>query len=117
MKTKLYKKFVKLVCKILGISRKQLFSREFHNYVVQCSKFELITKKIVEDPMALHIIRNIHPLYDAWQAWDFHVAWFFKYWQYSNWKAYVQIQLDLGIKEDDILIDILTNKRKSKRKN
>ena len=112
MKTKLYKKFVNSVCKDLGISRKQLFSRDFNDFVLPCYKFNLKTYKIEKDCGRLIVLSIKHPLSQIWDAVDMHTRWFIKHWRNSHWKPYVQMRLDLGEKLNDILTSILRNEAK-----
>ena len=107
MKTKLYRKFVKLVCKDLGISRKQLFSRDFNDSMFPCYKFNLKTYKIEKDDNRLIVLSTKYPLSQVWDAGDMHTRWFIKYWRNSHWKSYVQTKIDFGRKEEDVVLEVL----------
>ena len=107
MKTRLYRKFVKLVCKDLGITRKQLFSRYFIDCVFPCYKFNLKTRVIERDGSHLIVLSTKHPLSQVWDAVDMHTRWFIKYWRNSHWKPYVQTKIDLGCKEEDVVLEVL----------
>ena len=48
-----------------------------------------------------------HPLSQAWNALDMHSRWFIKYWRNSHWKSYIQTKIDLGYKEEDIVLEVL----------
>ena len=63
MKTKLYKKFIKRVCKLLKISKKQLFKRDFVPRVLKCYTFNCETKKLDFDPFHLIVLDHTHPLF------------------------------------------------------
>ena len=97
MKTKLYKKFVTLVCDDFKISRKQLFSRDFDERLIQCYAFNLNDKKLKKCD-TLTIVLHKHPLSQIWNALCFHERWLFKYWKHSRWKSLIQIKLDIGQK-------------------
>ena len=107
MKTKLYKKFVKLLCKGLRITRKQLFSRDFDDRVFPCYMFNFKTRMIKKDGNHLIILSTKHPLSQAWDAFDMHTKWFIKYWRNSHWKPYIQTKIDLGYKEEDAVLEVL----------
>ena len=107
MKTKLYKKFVKLLCKDLGITRKQLFSRDFNDRVLPCYTFNFETRMIAEVGGKMIVFSTKHPLSQAWDALDMHARWFIKYWRNSHWKSYIQTKIDLGYKEEDIVLEVL----------
>ena len=107
MKTKLYKKFVKLVCKDIGISRKQLFSRDFNDFLFPCYKFNLKISKIEKDYSRMIVVSTKHPLSQLWDAVDMHTRWFVKYWRNSHWKPYVQTKIDFGYKEEDAVLEVL----------
>ena len=107
MKTKLYKKFVKLLCKDLGITRKQLFSRDFNDCVFPCYTVNLKTRMIEKDSSRLTVLTTKHPLSQAWDALDMHARWFIKYWRNSHWKPYIQTKIDLGYKEEDAVLEVL----------
>lgn len=79
MKTKLYKRFIKRVCKLLKISKKQLFKRDFKPRVLQCCTFNCETKKLDYDPLRVVVLERKHPLSQFWDACDGHCAWLFKY--------------------------------------
>ena len=114
MKTKLYKKFVKLLCKDLGITRKQLFSRDFNDRVFPCYTFNFETRMIAEVGGKMIVFSTKHPLSQAWDALDMHSRWFIKYWRNSHWKSYIQTKIDLGYKEEeDAVLEVL--KRNSSR--
>ena len=113
MKTKLYKKFVKLLCKDLGITRKQLFSRDFNDRVFPCYTFNFETRVIVEVGGKMIVFSTKHPLFQAWDTLDLHSSWFIKYWRNSHWKSYIQTKIDLGYKEEDVVLEVL--KRNSSR--
>ena len=113
MKTKLYKKFVKLLCKDLGITRKQLFSRNFNDSVFPCYTFNFKTRMIVKVGEKLIVLSTKRPLSQAWDALDMHSRWFIKYWRNSHWKSYIQTKIDLGYKEEDVVLEVL--KRNSSR--
>ena len=93
MKTKLYKKFVKLLCKDLDITRKQLFSRDFNARVLPCYMFDFKTRMIVKAREKLIVLSTKHPLSQAWNALAMHARWFIKYWRNSHWKPYIQTKL------------------------
>ena len=112
MKTKLYKKFIKRACKLLKISKKQLFNREFKSCVLLCCKFNATTKKLDTDLSRLVVLEHKHPLSQLWDACDGHTAWLFKYWRYSHWKPYIQTKIDLGMKEHDAIVDVVQGKVK-----
>ena len=107
MKTKLYKKFVKLLCKDLGVTRKQLFSRDFNDRVFPCYTLNFETRVIVEVGGKMIVFSTKHPLSQAWDALDMHSRWFIKYWRNSHWKSYIQTKIDLGYKEEDIVLEVL----------
>ena len=107
MKTKLYKKFVKLLCKGLRITRKQLFSRDFNECVFPCYTFNFKTRMIVKVREKLIVLSTKHPLSQAWDALDMHSRWFIKYWRNSHWKSYIQTKIDLGYKEEDVVLEVL----------
>lgn len=109
MKTKLYKKFVKLLCKDLRITRKQLFSRDFNECecVFPCYTFNFKTRMIVKVEEKLIVLSTKHPLSQAWDALDMHSRWFIKYWRNSHWKPYIQTKIDLGYKEEDAVLEVL----------
>ena len=107
MKTRLYRKFVKLVCKDLGITRKQLFSRYFIACVFPCYKLNLKTRVIEKDDSRLIVLSTKHPLSQVWDAVDMHTRWFIKYWCNSHWKPYIQTKIDLGCKEEDVVLEVL----------
>ena len=107
MKTKLYKKFVKLLCKDLGITRKQLFSRDFNDRVFPCYTVNLKTRMIVKVREKLIVLSTKHPLSQAWNALAMHARWFIKYWRNSYWNPYIQTKIDLGYKEEDAVLEVL----------
>ena len=107
MKTKLYKKFVKLLCKDLGITRKQLFSRDFNDCVFPRYTFNFKTRMIAEVGGKMIVFSTKHPLSQAWDALDMHSRWFIKYWRNSHWKSYIQTKIDLGYKEEDAVLEVL----------
>ena len=107
MKIRLYRKFVKLVCKDLGITRKQLFSRDFNDRVFPCYMLNFKTHMIVEVKGKLIVLSTKHPLSQVWDAVDMHTRWFIKYWRNSHWKPYVQTKIDLGCKEEDVVLEVL----------
>ena len=113
MKTKLYKKFVKLLCKDLGITRKQLFSRDFNDCVFPRYTFNFKTRMIVRVREKLIVLSTKHPLSQAWDTLAMHARWFIKYWRNSHWKSYIQTKIDLGYKEEDVVLEVL--KRNSSR--
>ena len=110
MKTTLYKKFVKLICKDIGISRKQLFSRDFNDFVFPCFKFNSQTCKIEKDYSRVIVVSTEHPLSQLWDAIDMHTIWFIKYWRNSHWRPYIQTMIDLGHKEEDVVLEVLKKK-------
>ena len=112
MKTKLYKRFVKYVCKDLGISKKQLFARDFNECVFPCYKLNLNTNKIEKDVNRLIILSHKHPLSQIWDAVDMHNRWLVKHWRFSHWKPYIQTNIDLGKNEKDAIIDVIQGKVK-----
>ena len=107
MKTRLYRKFVKLLCKDLGITRKQLFSRDFNDCVFPCYTFNFETRMFVEVGGKMIVLSTKHPLFQAWNALDMHTRWFIKYWHNSHWKSYVQIKIDIGQREEDAVLEVL----------
>ena len=107
MKIKLYKKFVKLVCKDLGMSRKQLFSRDFNDSILPCYKFNIKTHKIEKDACHLIVLSTKCPLSQIWNACGAYIAWLLKYWRFSHWKPYIQTKIDLGENEKDAVIDVI----------
>ena len=107
MKTKLYKKFVKLLCKGLRITRKQLFSRDFNECVLPCYMFDFKTRMIKKYVNHLIVLSTKHPLSQAWNALAMHARWFIKYWRNSHWKPYIQTKIDLGYKEEDAVLEVL----------
>ena len=112
MEVKLYRKFVKQACKVLRVSRKQLFSRDFNDdCVLKCCKFNCTTKKLEDDPTRLVVLNPTKPLSALWKACDGHSRWVFKYWRHSHWKPYVQTKIDLGFKEDEVLASICQEAR------
>ena len=112
MKTKLYKKFLKLVCKSLKISKKMLFARDFNEFIIAHYQFNVIKRKLEIDDSALSILNVKHPLSHMYKTFDFHTKWLLKYWRHSHWKPYVQMKIDLGIREEDAVLDILQGKVK-----
>lgn len=112
MKTKLYKKFIKRVCKLLKISKKQLFNRNFAPVMMQQCVFNLTTKNIDVDFSQLIVLEHHHPLAQLWDACDGHHAWLCKYWRYSHWKPYIQTKIDLGMEEDDAIASIFQGRVK-----
>ena len=110
MKTKLYKKYLKLVCASLGISKKQLFAKDFKECVIHCYKYNIAARDIERDKYHLMILDAEHPLSQMWDAFDMHVRWFLKYWRHSHWKPFIQMKMDLGIPEDNAVLDILDRK-------
>lgn len=111
MKVKLYGKFVKRACKLLRISREQLFAREFSGCVLMQYKFNCETKKLDRDISRLEVLQHRCPLSQMWRACDGHTAWLFKHWRHSHWKPYVQTKIDLGFKEDEVLASICQEAR------
>ena len=107
MKTKLYKKFVKLICKDLGITRKKLFSRDFNECVFPCYTFNFKTRMIEKDSSRLIVLSTKHLLSQAWDSLDMHSRWFINYWRNSHWKSYIQTKIDLGYKEEDVVLEVL----------
>lgn len=106
MKTKLYKKFIKRVCKLLKISKKQLFNRDFTPRVLKCYTFNRETKKLDFDPFHLIVLEHKRPLSQLWVACDGHCAWLFKHWKHSHWREYIQTRIDLGEEEDHVVADV-----------
>lgn len=114
MKTKLYRRFVKKVIAALGITRKQLFSRDFKSCIMSPHVFDVMTHKLTKDTSSLIVLGHKHPLSQIWKSYDFHPRWLLKYWKHSRHKAYVQMKLDLGYKLEEIILDVLSNRPKSK---
>lgn len=114
MKIKLYKKFIKLICKQFKISKKQLFSKDFKEYIIPYYKYNFSTKLLEQDSNKFYVLSYRQPLSQIWKALDFHTRWLIKYWKYSHWKAYIQIKLDVNDEMneiDDIIYDILNSKQ------
>ena len=107
MKVKLYRKFVRFVCKSLKISKQQLFSRDFSEKILYVYGFNLATKSVARDYSKLNILHHRNPLSQIWNAFCFHERWLFKYWKYCHLKYFIQMKIDLGLKEDDIIVDLL----------
>lgn len=112
MKTKLYKKFLKLVYKSLKISKKRLFSRDFSECVLPCYKFNYSTKKLERDNTNIIVLSTAHPLSQIYDAFSFHARWLLKYWKHSHWKSYVYVKTSLGTKEEDAIFEVLQSKAK-----
>ena len=101
MKVKLYKKYVKRVCRCLGITRKQLFSRRFETKIIYHWKYDIDNRKFVKVDSLISCVDDMHPLSQLWKVSDMHSAWLMKYWKYSHYKYYIQAQIDLGLSEFD----------------
>ena len=112
MKTKLYKKFVKLVCKDLKISKHDLFSRTFSLIVMSPYRYDFESKELVKLNDQLIITNFHHPLAQLWKDLDIKTIWFVKGWRHSHWKSYIQTKIDLGYKEKDVILDVLKKKTK-----
>lgn len=112
MKIKLYKRFVKIVCKSLGISKKQLFARDYNECVCYCYEFDIKTETLTRDLNRLIVISYKHPLSQLWDAYCFHKKWLLKHWRFSHWKPYIQTKIDLGENEKDAIIDVIQGKVK-----
>lgn len=111
MKTKLYKKFIKKVCKLLNVSKKQLFSRDFTARVLRCCTFNYETKELDSDPSHLIVLVHKHPLSQIWDACDGHSAWLFEHWKHSKHKYEIKMRLALGQKLSDVLRDIASRRK------
>lgn len=107
MKTKLYRKFVKLVCKDFGISRKQLFSREYKDCVVPVYKYDLEARLLKRDVFKLTIFGKDRPLSTVWESYDVNIRWLLKYWKYSRHREFVQTKLDLGYTIYDAIAEVV----------
>ena len=114
MKTKLYKKYVKQVCKNLKHSRKQLFSKDYlRPFVVYVHKLDFVTKKFVKDKDMLEVICKPKILSSLWNTLDIRTAYLLAHWKHSHWKPYVQMHLDLGEKLEDVVEGIVKARRVS----
>lgn len=109
MKTRLYRKFVKLVCKSLGISKKQFFARDY-KCICHCYAFDIKTEIFKLDLNRLIVLSYRNPLSQLWDAYCFHKKWLLKYWRFSHWKPYIQTKIDLGENKKDAIIDIIQGK-------
>jgi len=107
MKTRLYRKFVRLVCKDFDISRKQLFSREYKDCVVPVYKYDIEARMLKRDAFKLAIFGKHHPLSTVWESYDVNIRWLLKYWKYSRHRAFVQTKLDLGYTIDDAIAEVV----------
>ena len=110
MKTRLYRRIVKKVCKLLKISRQQLFSRDFNEYVLICHKYNMQTKELEGNDNRLLIFSRQCPLSQVWKSGDYTKRFLLKYWQHSHWKQFINMRLDLGEKLDSILKSIIEKK-------
>ena len=110
VKVKLYKKFVSRVCKNFGITRKQLFSREYKDCVIPHYIYDMRARKSSRDSNSLSLLTRKCPLSQVWKALDFKPRWLLSYWKHSHWRDYIQVRLDLGEDFDDILVDVLNSK-------
>ena len=107
MKTRLYRKFVKLVCKNFDISRKQLFSREYKDCITPVYKYDLEAKLLKRDAFRLMVFGKDHPLSTVWKSYAINIQWLLKYWKYSRHRAFVQTKLDLGYSIDDAIAEVV----------
>lgn len=113
MKTKLYKKFIRRACKLLRISREQLFAREFSGCVLMQYKFNCETKKLDRDISRLEVLQHKCPLSQMWRACDGHTAWLFKHWKHSKHKYEIKMRLALGQELSDVLSDIASRRKRT----
>ena len=101
MKTKLYRKFVKVACQDLKVSRKQLFAREFKSCVFPVYRMtDFQTRKIERDTSRLIVLLKRNPLSQIYDAVDMHRRWVSRHWRkLSRHRAFIQVNVDLGMPE------------------
>lgn len=107
MKVKLYRRFVSRVCKLLGLSRKQIFNRLYDECLLYNYAYDMHCKKLIKDNNKISLLSRKCPLSKIWKCRDLRLVYLVSYWKHSHWRYFIQVRLDLGEKLDDILVDIL----------
>lgn len=111
MKVKLYRRFVSSVCKLLRMSRKQLFNRLYVACILGNYAYDIHCKKLIKDINKISLLSHKCPLSQIWKYYDLRSVYFVSYWKHSHWRHFIQIRLDLGEKLDDIFVDVLNSKQ------
>lgn len=101
MKTGLYRKFVKAVCRDLEVSRKRLFARDFGECAFPVYRMtDFRTRKIERDTSRLVVVQKRTPLSQIYDAADMHRRLVSKCWRkLSRHRAFIQVSVDLGMPE------------------
>ena len=106
MKTALYQKFIKVACKDLGVSRKQLFARDFNCGVFPVYKMtDFKTRKIEQDTSKLIVLQKRNPLSQMYDAVDMHRRWVSKHWKnLKRHRPFIQLLVDCGMSEHEAVM-------------
>ena len=119
MKIKLYKKLVKVACKLANVTKSQLFSGSYGPFVLYRYTYNFAKQKIDKNDDNILVIVSDNKAYGklllsaVWNDTDLSTKWLMKYWKHSHWKSYIRIQLDLGMALEDIVKDIVKTRKVS----
>jgi len=112
MKIKLYKKLVKIACKLANVTKSQLFSGSYGPFVLYRYIYNF-AKRTLDRNDSLVIVKGGNKaegkllLSAVWNDTNLSTKWLMKYWKHSRWKPYVQMHLDLGEKLEDVVESIV----------
>ena len=118
MKIKLYKKLVKVACKLVNVTKSQLFSGSYGPFVLYRYTYNF-AKRTMDRNDSLVVVKGGNKaegkllLSTVWNDTDLSTKWLMKYWKHSHWKSYIRIQLDFGRTLEDIVKDIVKTRRVS----
>ena len=117
MKTRLYKKLVKFACRLVNVTKSQLFHGRYGSFVLYTYRYNFAKRKMDRNDSLVIVGDNKaygKPLLSAvWNDIDLSTKWLMKYWKHSRWKSYVQMRLDFGEKLEDVIKDVAKTRKVS----